>query len=235
VPRPPLTKRPIILAVGRFFDPASGHGKHQLELVDAFRSLGEAGWTLHLVGGCEPEGERYLARVRAAADGLPVHLHPDASGAELRALYGSASLFWHATGLGEDRGRPERFEHFGITTVEAMSAGAVPLVFAGGGQLEVVEPGRSGRFWSTPAELVAATRELIADPARRTAMAGAARRAAERFAPAVFASSLTAIVDDVVRGAGPSGEVGGRPDAGSTGQTEDASRAGSRWGGDPWA
>ena len=30
------------------------------------------GWELHLVGGCEARGERYVERVRAAAEGLPV-------------------------------------------------------------------------------------------------------------------------------------------------------------------
>ena len=43
-------------------------------------------------------------------------------------------LFWHAAGLGEDpTTNPDRFEHFGISVVEAMSAGAVPMVYEHGG------------------------------------------------------------------------------------------------------
>ena len=109
------------------------------------------------MGGCGPEHRPYLDEIRSAAEGLPVTLHPEASGAELRDLYGRASIFWHAAGLGEDPDRhPDRFEHFGITTVEAMSAGAVPVVI-GRWAVEIVEkacpatasPG-SRAWWPTP-------------------------------------------------------------------------------------
>jgi glycosyltransferase involved in cell wall biosynthesis len=202
VTQPVLAKQPVILAVGRFFDPASGHGKHQLELVEGFRALrgagGAEGWELHLAGGCEPTGERYLATVRRAAAGLPVSFHVGATGAALRRLYGEASLFWHATGLGEDLRHPERFEHFGITTVEAMSAGAVPLVFAGGGQLELFEPGRGGVLWTSPRELVAATRDLVADPARRARLSEGARDAARPFLAPAFGDRLERLVDELL-------------------------------------
>ena len=75
--------------------------------------------------------------MRAAAEGLPVHFHIGVSGEELGRLYEQASIFWSATGLDEDpEVHPVRFEHFGITTVEAMAAGAVPIVLAGGGRGE---------------------------------------------------------------------------------------------------
>ena len=72
-------------------------------------------------------------------------LHVDSSGAELDALYRGAAVYWHATGLDEDiDDDPVRAEHFGITTVEAMSAGAVPVVIAAGGQPEIVRDGVDG-------------------------------------------------------------------------------------------
>ena len=71
-------------------------------MVTAFRDLvargGAEGWQYHLVGGCAPEHQPYLDQIRAVADGLPVFLHPDASGAELGDLYARASIFWHAAG-----------------------------------------------------------------------------------------------------------------------------------------
>jgi len=74
------------------------------------------------------------------------------------SLYREAATSWHATGLGEDEGtHPERFEHFGIAPVEAMGAGPVPLVFAGGGFTEtVIQAGpattstRRSSLWNTP-------------------------------------------------------------------------------------
>ena len=182
---PRSTKEPVILSVGRFLLPGTGHNKKQLEMVEAFRRLyerGAHGWQFHLVGGCPPEHAAYLGQIRAAAEGLPVVVHPDASGAELRALYGRASIFWHAAGLDEDMARhPERYEHFGITTVEAMSAGAVPVVIDAAGQVEIVEQGVSGYRFGSLEGLVAHTERLIADPRWRATLSTAAERRAEVF------------------------------------------------------
>jgi glycosyltransferase involved in cell wall biosynthesis len=198
---PPVTlvprqaKRPVILSVGRFFVPGTGHNKKQLELVQAFRALvgsGRAGgYELHLVGGCAPEHQPYLDQVTAAADGLAVVLHPDASGADLRQLYGEASIYWHAAGLGEDPERhPERFEHFGITTVEAMSAGAVPVVIDAAGQAEIVEQGVSGYRFRDQDELVSRTLDLIADDDRRHKLSMAAEERAQVFGWDAFVGNV---------------------------------------------
>ncbi len=171
-------------------------------MVSAFRRLvergGAPGWEYHLVGGCAPEHEAYLDRVRDAARGLPVALHPNAPGSELRDLYGRASIFWHAAGLGEDPERhPERYEHFGITTVEAASAGAVPVVIDAAGQVEVVEQGATGYRFAGPEGLVAHTEHLIADPAWRETLAGAAERRARAFGWDAFSARVRAEVSSL--------------------------------------
>jgi glycosyltransferase involved in cell wall biosynthesis len=195
----PGTKGPVVLSVGRFFLPGTGHNKKQLEMVRAFRRLygsGEAdGWTYHLVGGCAPEHERYLDQIRAEAGDLPVELHPDASGAELADLYARASIFWHAAGLDEDPdAHPDRYEHFGITTVEAMSAGAVPVVIDAAGQAEIVEHGRGGFRFADLTGLVEHTRALIRDAALRERLALAARQRAADFAWEPFVQRVQAEV-----------------------------------------
>ncbi|MDQ1402011.1 MAG: hypothetical protein QOG03_327 [Actinomycetota bacterium] len=203
---PPVTPQPrgaggkdnMILSVGRFFAPEHGHSKKQLEMVNGFRLLcegGLTGWEYHLVGGCKPEDEHYLNDVRAAAEGLPVVFHIGASGAELRDLYSRASIFWHASGLGEDPARnPVRYEHFGITTVEAMSAGIVPIVIGMAGQLEVLESGVEGYHFQTLDELVARTREVAGDETLRRRLADAAVARAAQFSPECFADRLGEIV-----------------------------------------
>jgi glycosyltransferase involved in cell wall biosynthesis len=190
--------------VGRFFLPGTGHNKKQLEMVGAFRRLvesgGAGGWEFHLVGGCSPEHRPYLDEIRAAAAGLPVVVHADAPGAELRALYARASIFWHAAGLGEDPDRhPDRFEHFGITTVEAMSAGAVPVVIDAAGQVEIVEQGASGYRFAGVDGLVSHTRHLIADPEWRATLGAAARHRAESFGWDAFVPRVRAVVDELGR------------------------------------
>jgi glycosyltransferase involved in cell wall biosynthesis len=188
-------KRHMILGVGRFFVPGTGHNKKQLELVEAFRRLVDRGdakdWELHLVGGCAPEHQPYLDKVRAAAKDLPVHIHRDASGADLARLYGKAAIFWHAAGLGENTQRhPERQEHFGITTVEAMSAGAVPVVIDAAGQAEIVEQEISGFRFRTIDELLAYTARLIADEHMRITMSTAAEHRAATFAWPAFVANV---------------------------------------------
>jgi glycosyltransferase involved in cell wall biosynthesis len=182
---PRATKERVILSVGRFLLPGTGHNKKQLEMVEAFRRLcarGVHGWTFHLAGGCPPEHAAYLEQIRTAAAGLPVLLHPDATGAELRDLYGKASIFWHAAGLDEHIERfPDRYEHFGITTVEAMSAGAVPVVIDAAGQIEIVEQGVSGYRFGSLDGLVAHTERLIDDPGWRATLSTAAERRAQAF------------------------------------------------------
>lgn len=211
-PVEPITaapKDPIVLAVGRFFGEHAGHSKKQLELVRAFRRLAQPGWELHLVGGCSREHASYLERVRREARDLPVVFHVDAPGAELRELYGRASIFWHATGLGEDESRhPHRLEHFGISTVEAMSAGAVPVVIDRAGQREIVEDGVSGLLFRSLDELIALTQRLVADDALRAELALGATQRATAFETARFAERLRELVARVEEAQPAAGQAG---------------------------
>jgi glycosyltransferase involved in cell wall biosynthesis len=197
--REPGEKARLILSVGRFFGREAGHSKKQLEMVRAFRRLargGLHGFDYHLVGGCSREHLPYLDEVRREAEGLPVHIHVDATGAELDSLYRRASIFWHAAGLGEsERKHPHRFEHFGITTVEAMTAGAVPIVLGRAGQSEIVEHGVSGLHFASLEELVTRTRAVITDDELRRKLAEGARRRAADFAPERFDERALALVE----------------------------------------
>jgi glycosyltransferase involved in cell wall biosynthesis len=194
-------KRPIILAVGRFFTNDSGHSKKQLELVEAFRAAcaqGLDGWELHLVGGCSKEHRGYVESVRKAAVGLPVQFHVNARGEDLAELFASASIFWHAAGFGEDVDtHPDRFEHFGISVVEAMSAGAVPIVYAHGGPGAIVADTGCGAEFRTLDELTSTTLRLARDPVEVARLAAVARARAADFAYDRFADTLTALVEEI--------------------------------------
>jgi glycosyltransferase involved in cell wall biosynthesis len=198
-PRAPGEKRRMILAVGRFFPNVSGHSKKQLELVEAFRlacAQGLTGWELHLAGGCSDEERGYVETVRRAAVGLPVRFHVNARGKDLAELFAGATLFWHGAGLGEDPDRdPDRFEHFGISVVEAMSAGAVPLVYAHGGPAAIIGDGAAGVVYSTVEELAARTVALAADPDGIRRRAAAAVDCASEFTFDHFADHVLELVD----------------------------------------
>ncbi len=199
-----LRKQPQILSVGRFF--AGHHNKKHLLLIRAFREMVDAGllgWTLHLAGGTNEEAQHqdYLAQIRAAASGYPIAIHPDLTFKELAQLYQSSALYWHASGADEDEdAAPQKVEHFGLTTVEAMAAGCVPVVIGKGGQPEIVEHGQSGFLWQTPSELKRQTQQLIADPSLRREMSLVASARAQHFDQRHFEEQAALLVEKIVGG-----------------------------------
>ncbi|TSC63537.1 MAG: Uncharacterized protein G01um101493_413 [Microgenomates group bacterium Gr01-1014_93] len=157
----PLKKKHQILSVGRFFGYLRDK-KHEL-IIDAFKKLVNENnlknWSLYLVGGSGEGDKEYLDELNKKANGLNIFLHPNLPFNELKKLYGESKIYWHATGFGETD--PTKMEHFGITTVEAMASGAIPVVINLGGQREIVENGKLGYLWNSPEELIFYTMELI--------------------------------------------------------------------------
>lgn len=187
-----------IISVGRFF--AGSHNKKHDVMVKAFRGMcdgGLEGWEFHLVGnvGREPEDAAYLETVKKLTEGYPVFIHNNLPFADLQKQYARSKVFWHATGYGEDTAQhPERFEHFGITTVEAMAAGCVPVVIAEAGQTEIVKDGENGMLWQNPAEMQASTLRLIYDDALRQNLAVNAVRRSHEFDKAHTVARLHELV-----------------------------------------
>ena len=163
------SKENIILSVGRFF--ANGHCKKQLEMIRCFKELYNnndivKNWRYYLIGGVSSniEDRKYLKRCQEEAEGYPIYFQINISFNTLKVFYGKAKIFWHATGLDEDENKhPERMEHFGIATGEAMSAGCVPVVINKGGQPEIVRHKIDGFLYNTIGELKKYTLKLISD------------------------------------------------------------------------
>lgn len=161
---PPVTpitctepKENIILSVGRF-EPSLNAKKHDV-MIKAWREISPSlpNWKLVLVGGSSSDA--HLAMLRKLGEGLPLDLVPNASHDSICSLYARAKIYWHAAGYGVDPAKnPELTEHFGISTVEAISARAIPLVLGVGGQTEIIK--NPSLQWSTIEELGVKTRSL---------------------------------------------------------------------------
>lgn len=203
---PPLEKEKIILHVGRFAAPQNkmeGHHKAQEILLQTFREMKEVhrqDWELHFAGNISPDKEsaHFARRLTQDAQGLPVKFHFDASFAELHDLYRRAAIYWHATGAGfsaEDH--PAKQEHFGITTVEAMSAGVVPIVKRSGGQIEIVTHGVDGVFWDDVSELRDHTRALINEPEKRTRLGQQAAISSTKFRREAFLANMDQVINEL--------------------------------------
>lgn len=150
-------KENIILSVGRF-EP-SLNTKHQDVLIQAFRRLSPhlSGWKLVLLGASSADS--WVDQLRTLARDLPVEFVVNASYGELCQLYARSRIYWHAAGYGVDELKnPELTEHFGISTVEAVSAGCLPLVVPYGGQREIIPDPLY--HWTTIEELIAKTQSL---------------------------------------------------------------------------
>ena len=77
-------------------------------------------------------------------------------------------------------------EHFGISTVEACAAGAVPVVIGKGGQKEIVQDGKNGLLWMTKSELYETSLSLINNKGQLRSLSRAAVKNSKRFSQEVF-------------------------------------------------
>jgi len=192
-------KENVIVSVGRFFRGLYNDKRYDV-LVNAFKRLRErlphTSWMYHIVGSCGSDAgsQRYLEELRASASGHPIYFHVNSPYDELRRFYSQAQIFWHAAGYDVDEEcHPERTEHFGMSTVEAMSAGCVPVVANKGGQKEIVSHGKSGYVWNTLDELLEHTASLINNPGQRSAMQQNARQRFQDFDRQHFSSKLISL------------------------------------------
>lgn len=189
-------KEPIVLLVSRF-DPR----KNILEMVKFFAENERwfAGWRLAVTGFCGDGDGAYLSHLRDVASGHRIDVLPNLSTPDLEALYRKASIFWHAMGMTADEAHnPVDVEHFGITTVEAMAAGAVPVVIDKGGQREIVDDGINGFRWGTLDQLESLTHELMTNPGLRLALSKAAVEKSNKYS----IESFYANIDSIFRGHG---------------------------------
>ncbi len=194
-------KERVVLSVGRFFRGLYNDKRYDV-MIEAFKklyaSLPNTTWQYRLVGSCgtDPASRQYLEELQQAAHGYPIYFHINSPYDELRRHYNEASLFWHAAGFEVDERRtPERAEHFGMSTLEAMSAGCIPVVINRGGQKEIVSHGESGYLWESMDELIAHSRTLISDGELRASVQAHARRRFYDFDREHFAKRLLSILE----------------------------------------
>jgi len=189
----PGQKENIILAVGRFEE--TMQAKRQDVLIRAFIEMinqGLKGWKLVLIGGSlqAPEKNQYLKELKQMAEGYPIEFLVNASFGTLKDYYQRAKIFWHAAGFGVDEEKePHRVEHFGITTVEAMAAGCVPVVIDKGGLREIVRR-EAGERWKSIKELIQKTEKFISNIDLWRLHSSLAVRQAKQFSKRNFCQRL---------------------------------------------
>ncbi len=192
-------KENIILSVGRFDNVLNA--KKQDVLIDAFKVLYKKenlkGWKLVLAGGSllDPAKNSYLKYLKENASNLPIEFVVNPDFKELQEIYSKSKIYWHAAGFNVDENNhPENTEHFGMTVVEAMAAGLVPVVVAKGGIPEIISDGTDGYLWKTIKELVSKTKSLIESPQDLDKMSQMAIIKCQKFSKANFESELLNLI-----------------------------------------
>lgn len=193
------SKENIILSVGRFF--LGSHSKKQLDLAEFFINNIEKlrGYELHLAGGlANTEHDiEYVERIKKIIGSHPVFIHTNAKTEDIVSLYMKAKVFWHASGFGEDiEIEPDKAEHFGITTVEAMSYGVVPIVIRKGGQVEIVTE-NTGYLWENEAECIEKTIKIIKDNTLRKELAKNAFERSRAFSVEAFFENNRKLFEEI--------------------------------------
>jgi glycosyltransferase involved in cell wall biosynthesis len=189
----PGKKENIILSVARFDSPS--HPKRQDVLIEAFKVLNKSfpDYQLLLAGG-GPDSSITMDRLKELAGSLPIKfiVNPDFN--KLKSLYSKSKFFWHAAGFEIDEHKdPEKVEHFGITTVESMSAGCIPIVIGKGGQKEILSEG-TGFLCENAAEIASNTNVLIKDETQLLKTQKAAINHSRQYSNSSFFSNQKKII-----------------------------------------
>ena len=194
-----IKKENIILHVGRFdVDPHESNYKKQDVMINVFKKMIDEGlrnWKFIMVIGTKGEDRDNVNKLKEMINGYPIEIIENPSNQNLWENYSKARIYWHATGYGEDLQKyPEKAEHFGISTVEAMGAGCVPVVFNAGGQKEIIEDNKNGYLCNSLENFISKTNALIKDEGLLKKISAASIKRSIIFSGNKFCNNLRRII-----------------------------------------
>lgn len=193
------SKEKLILTVGRFSQLPNGSDFKKLPfLVGSFKKFQKKrlkGWKMAIVTSVQNDSLEEFNNFVSSIKSSHITIYKNASHETIKDLYRKASIYWHAAGYGEDLSKyPERAEHFGISTVEAMSYGAIPVVIAAGGQKEIIKDKENGFLWEDEDELLKFTHRLAVDTKLSSRMRESSVDSVKRFTKDRFCEELNHLI-----------------------------------------
>jgi glycosyltransferase involved in cell wall biosynthesis len=195
----PTDKENIILTVGRFSTLPSGGDFKKLDVLThvfkEFQKKRLKGWKLVVVTSVAPGQKQEFEQFEKKNKSNFITIYSNVEYSQIIKLYKQAKIYWHASGYLEDlQKHPERAEHFGISTVEAMSFGVVPVVIDAGGQPEIVKDFDNGFLWTSEKELIEKTHKLAVDKSLYAEMSKKAFESSQNFTVVRFCEELNHLI-----------------------------------------
>jgi glycosyltransferase involved in cell wall biosynthesis len=156
-------KRFIILTCGRFT-----YEKSYKFLIECFKKYQNEyfnDFEFYIVGSLNPKKKSYFDSLVEFSKGYKIKFITNMDYNNLMETFKFSMFYWHSMGVLVDADvNPLGVEHFGISLIEAMSSGCVPIVINKGGPAEIVTEDVNGCKWLTMDELAQKTFQLINDP-----------------------------------------------------------------------
>ena len=177
----PGKKEELVLTVGRFT------WEKRLDLVPRIAELVPD--ARFVIAGSTAIGSGEIIRriKRYGADNVEVRT--DISLDELRELYAKAKIYLHVMAA----------EHFGISVVEGMASGCVPIVHKSGGPwLDITERGRYGFGFESLGEAASLIRRLLSDEELWAEYSKKAVQRAQLFSEEAFKMRFKAVLKAVM-------------------------------------
>ncbi len=191
----PKRKENMILYVGRFSQLTQVKGQDILLSVFKRFYKTHTEWKLVLAGGIEMGETDFVSKLERTSRGYPIEIIKSPSFEIIKDLYGKAKIFWSASGYGvNEKKNPKGVEHFGISVVEAMAAGCIPIVYSAGGHKEIVADGVNGMLWKKKSELLRRTKSLINDGKLFGKMSFSAKKSVGVYENERFESEILQII-----------------------------------------
>ena len=116
---------------GRLFNfNPNAHNKNFDKVIEAFNRSANKTYTLHIIGACYSEDWlKYLKKMSK----VNVIFHIDCSDKEKWDILKKTKFMINATGLGRDKQTAAfSYEHFGISMIEGLAHGCIPITVNGG-------------------------------------------------------------------------------------------------------
>jgi len=183
-------KKDLMLCIGRLVT-----FKRHAEIAQAFmQAQMPPGWEL-VIAGTTGENAPYEAELaELAKQNKKITLLTNVTDAELKELYDRAKIL--VGGMGLYSTTPHGFEHWGLTQVEAMSRGCVPVMFSGGGHREPYQK----YLWNSLEELVRTLRHLSEQGEELSRQSNEVREKAREYTVPVFAKKLHRAIMESIYG-----------------------------------